>query len=439
MSKKHIQWLRDELPELTRQEIISKESALKLQQHYEMDELASKQSLSLFTIILATIGGLLIGGGIILIFAYNWDNINRPMRTVIAFATLLIAQALCVMALYPKQRGPAWREVAGILLFCAVAAAISIIGQTYHISGDYQGFMTYWFLLLLPVVYLLKPHLMTMLMIILASANSLQFDSFYWLGLFALLPYYILVSKSVNTLKSTQTSWLWVLCCAVVIPANFLFRSHGLSNTIEVLTLLSFAVGLYLTGSLINTHARLIHRPFMIIGALIIAPLMIGLSHQEPLSGIDSLQSVFFLDRLFNAELHDAVLFTLINTISVGLILYKVFKRQFADLVLPSVLILLFAYTLILPVENEQHSLFTVYGAIAFSITAFAIGCWYLFIGVKNDRASQLNFGLLIIMSLLMVKFFNDDFSILSRGIVFIVLGSALISVNIWHSRRGKA
>ena len=122
-----------------------------------------------------------------------------------------------------------------------------------------------------------------------------------------------------------------------MIPANFLFRSHGLSNTIEVLTLLSFAVGLYLTGSLINTHARLIHRPFMIIGALIIAPLMIGLSHQEPLSGIDSLQSVFFLDRLFNAELHDAVLFTLINTISVGLILYKVFKRQFADLVLPSV------------------------------------------------------------------------------------------------------
>ena len=128
-----------------------------------------------------------------------------------------------------------------------------------------------------------------------------------------------------------------------------------------------------------------------------------------------------------------------INTVCVGLILYKVFRRQFADLVLPSVLILLFAYSLILPVESERYGLFTVYGAIAFSIAAFAIGCWYLFIGVKNDKASQLNFGLLIIMSLLMVKFFNDDFSILSRGIVFIVLGSALISVNIWHSRRGKA
>jgi len=92
MSKKHIQWLKSELSKLTDQEVISIETSEKLQQHYAMDDLSSETSLPLLTIILATIGGLLVGGGIILIFAYNWENINRPY----CFVVLPLPSALLV-------------------------------------------------------------------------------------------------------------------------------------------------------------------------------------------------------------------------------------------------------------------------------------------------------------------------------------------------------
>jgi len=72
MNKKHVQWLKGELPKLIKQEVISDEVSQKLRQHYAMGDRYSELPVSLFTIILATIGGLLIGGGIILIFAYKY-------------------------------------------------------------------------------------------------------------------------------------------------------------------------------------------------------------------------------------------------------------------------------------------------------------------------------------------------------------------------------
>jgi len=440
MSNKHIKWLSTQLAELTRQDVISPEAALKLRQHYEMDSLETQKSMSLFTVILATIGGLLVGGGIILIFAYNWDNIDRPMRTVLAFTPLLVSQVLCVMALYPNKRGPAWREVSGVLLFCSVAAAISIIGQTYHISGDYQGFMTTWFILLLPIVYILRPHLMTMLMIILATSNAFQFESFYWLFLFALLPYYFLVSRDKNTLKSTQTGWLWVLCCTCVTQINILFHFDLLSTTIKVITFLSFGVSLYLSGKLINTQSGFIQRPFVIIGSFTIASFLLTFTFKEALIELFTIDNMTLHTYLFLAEWHEILLIALINLSSLILILHALFKRQFINLVLPSVLVLVLIYMALFNVQTEEEiAVRAFYTSVLFSFVAFIIGCWYLYQGVKNDSTGQLNFGLLLVMGLLFIKFFNDDFTIIARGITFIILGSALIGVNVWHSRRGKS
>ncbi len=133
MSKDNLRWLEKQLPDLLQEGVIDAATDQRLRRHFNFAAAGTPAqgaagSLSLVTIILAAIGGLLIGGGIILIFAHNWQHIGRPMRAALAFAPLLAAQALAVMAIFPRRRGQAWREVAGVLLFCAVPAAIALIG-----------------------------------------------------------------------------------------------------------------------------------------------------------------------------------------------------------------------------------------------------------------------------------------------------------------------
>lgn len=434
MSKKHIQWLKDELPKLTEQEVISAKTSQKLQQHYVMDGLSSEQSLSLFTIILATIGGLLIGGGIILIFAYNWENIDRPMRTVLAFTPLVIAQVLMVMGLYPRKRGTAWREVSGVLLFCSVAAAISIIGQTYHISGDFQGFITWWFILLLPVVYLLRAHLMTMLIVILGGYAASNFTSAYFLCLLALLPYYIQETNNNRALTSIQTGWLWVVAFLIATPFQFIFGAGGLDSN---LNLLCIGTCLYLTGSIIEESNVSWKRPMTIAGSLVLGGYLISLTFNDVLENSIYMLSVFMFNAIENQN-HLSQLVILITSFS--LLAYHIYARNFKLLVLPSVLVLYIPIGFLLalsdsPATGDSQTLLTI-GSLAFTLLAVLISGWYIFLGIKEDSASKLNFGLIMIIGLVMFKFFVDDFSLVTRGIAFIVLGTALISVNVWHNRR---
>jgi len=428
MSKKHIQWLQSELPKLTEQDVISAEVSNKLKQHYAMNDLSARQSLSLFTIILATIGSLLIGGGIILIFAYNWENIDRPMRTVLAFTPLVIAQILTVMALYPKKRGTAWREVSGTLLFCGVAAAISIIGQTYHISGDFQGFITWWYLLILPLVYVLRAHLMTILMILLGGYAAANFSLIYILCLVALLPYYIQVSNQDNSAKATQAGWAWTLAILFVVTLQFIFTGSGYLSTPIVL---SCSTCLYLIGSLIEKDQAAWKRPITTVSAVVLGGYLISFSFNE------ILQSVVHIPDLLIYSFHeDYIVFLIFLLLSVILIAYNGYLRNFKLLVLPSILLLYITTGLLIGLYAETELSIT-FGSLTFTLLALLIGSWYIYLGIKEDSTSKLNFGLTLIVGLVMFKFFIDDYSLVIRGVAFIVLGATLIGTNIWHNRRG--
>lgn len=51
-------------------------------------------------VLFGILGAVLIGGGIILLLAHNWEQLGRPARVAVAFAPLVLSQALAL---------PAWR------------------------------------------------------------------------------------------------------------------------------------------------------------------------------------------------------------------------------------------------------------------------------------------------------------------------------------------
>jgi len=180
VSQSNKQWLLKQLPELRSKEILDEDAIDRLREYYGLNGLPVVQNgLSKMTMILSAIGGLLVGGGIIMMFAHNWDNFGRNTRVLLALLPLIASQIFVFLALFPKQRGTAWREASAAFMFCTVPASIAIVGQAYHISDDAQAFQTLWFILILPFVYLLRATLTAILMMLLATQMAFVYQGLY--------------------------------------------------------------------------------------------------------------------------------------------------------------------------------------------------------------------------------------------------------------------
>jgi uncharacterized membrane protein len=161
-NRRAVRWLRGQLPELVAAGAISPENEAAIDRYYGPAEPRTNFGF----IILATLGAALVGAGIILLIAHNWDDFSRAARTVIAFIPLLVAQALVVFVLLRRNESPAWRESVAVFDVAAVGTAISLIRQTYQIQGSFESFMRIWLILSIPIVYLLRTTLGAILYVV---------------------------------------------------------------------------------------------------------------------------------------------------------------------------------------------------------------------------------------------------------------------------------
>jgi hypothetical protein len=135
--------------------VLSPESAQALREHYAAAE-DSGHGRRLATAILTVLGTLLVGGGVVLLLAHNWDDLSRGARAGLLVSVLVAAQALAAFALLRRFTSLTWRESAGALQVAGVAAAVALVAQTYHVPGDLAGYYRTVLLLTIPLVYLLE-------------------------------------------------------------------------------------------------------------------------------------------------------------------------------------------------------------------------------------------------------------------------------------------
>jgi len=428
MSKKHRLWLRQQLPELRAQQVLDADTEQRVIDHYQLGSLPERGSMSVASIILAALGCLLVGGGVILILAHNWEQFGRFTRTVLAFLPLLVAQAIAVFASYPTPRSQSWREAAGALMFCAVPASIAIVGQTYHISDDTQAFLTWWFVLVLPFVYLLRAHLLACLMLALSMALIANYQSPYWLCLLVLAPYYYLVLIKQQEWRSTQFGWLLAMTFAVTTPLIIFDTDLSIS---KVFVFLAGAGVMYLGGACFEKDQRFKLKPFSNIGAVAMSINALYLTYTEVWSDVLSEPSTRTSHSSSEFVWHASV-FEWALVVGVFVLLALVVRRQIWRVLPLGSLVILIAIAVALP----QAVINPGFMALIINVAVVAIGFWYVHLGVINENTSQLNLGLLLLMVLLSMRFFDQDLSFITRGVTFIVMGLVLIGVNVWHSRR---
>ena len=156
---RYIRWLYEEIPDWMANGILTPEQSAKLQEYY--GEVEERPAFNLGFLVAGTLGALLIGSGIILIFAYNWEEISYTWRIILSFAPLIIAQLFYSYAFFYRRGDLAWVEGASAFLMLMIAASIALVSQTFHIWGEPETFLWSWLLLSVPLIYLMNSSMVT--------------------------------------------------------------------------------------------------------------------------------------------------------------------------------------------------------------------------------------------------------------------------------------
>lgn len=424
--RKMAEWFLGELPGLEESGVVDGEAAAALRGHYEPVLLAPRRSVAM--VAFGILGGVLVGLGIVLLLAHNWQWLSRPVRTVVAFLPLLAGVGLAGFTVACRWESDAWREGSGAFLMAAVGTSIALVSQTYHAMADLTGFLLIWMLLSAPLAYVLRSGVVA---------------AFYWIGLLAwagedwgralafwplvaaMLPYFWMAWR--ERPDGVRVSWMgWVLAVCLSIAPMVVRTSSG-ANFAFLLSGVLFALFHLAAYARSDDAPGFWRHPFGAVGALGMVILMLILSFGELHGGREWWRYEGRLGQEW--MVHDAILLAVLLGGVAFCAVAVVRQRRPMPLVFGAGALLV-GVLYVARDKNLARGLCSLY--------LLALGLLMLREGVKTDSLRRLNAGMGILALLVAARFFDQDVSLAWRGLAFIVLGLGFLGTNVWMLKRRK-
>jgi uncharacterized membrane protein len=371
------------------------------------------------------LGAVLVGLGIILVLAHNWDELPRAVKVIFAFLPLAMGQLVCAYTLLKKPESIALRESGTAFLILAIGSSISLVGQIYNIPGSVDTFLLTWMLLSLPLVYIMKSSVGSLLYLtgITTYAVITGFDyrleaefNWYWILLLGIVPHYVLLHKhKPNSSATSFHNWLFPIAIIIMLGTFINYNSE---------LLVAMYLGLfglfYLVGDFeFMSKGRLRNNGFKILGSLgqlfFLLPLSFGDFSRH------SMRSYTDWSRVFGGW--DAVIFAVLI---IAAIIVLVVQRKGKNMATFNPLKL----TFLLAIAFFFLGYVTAFSVLFINLLIVAIGILTIRMGAKEDHLGVLNYGLLIISALIICRFFDTDISFIVKGILFVALGISFFYTN---------
>ncbi|MFK7936419.1 MAG: DUF2157 domain-containing protein [Saprospiraceae bacterium] len=393
-----------------------------------------ERSTNLLTIVFSILGALLVGMGIILIIAHNWDNLSLTPKTLLAFAPLITGQAIAGYSLLHKKEQANWREGSATFLFFAVAACIALISQIYNLEGELAGFLLMWMLLCFPIAYLLRSSMASLLFFIGTTwlGTQVGYDYspavakwWYWVLLLLGLPYYYWLYK-----RAPHSNFFNYHSAIIAVSIAIMLGSFESAHEDWYgVAYVALAGVYYLIGrSDFFAQKRVLANPFLILGSLgIVIPFLVGTFRdlwEEIWSRTDT-------ESLFSAPTF------WISVLLLGgvLALFWYNTKRSTSKEIPYIGLAPFVFLILFLLGSRMPIL----SAIIANICVLGLGIITTLRGVERDHLGILNYGLLIITALIICRFFDTDISFVIRGLLFVAVGIGFFMVNSWALKQRKS
>ncbi|WP_298237934.1 DUF2157 domain-containing protein [uncultured Algibacter sp.] len=415
----------NDIKELVEEQVISNKVAANIENYYKSKKADSPNRL--FTVF-AVLGSTLVGLGIILILAHNWDDFSRSIKTIFAFAPLIIGQLIVGYTIL-KKKNTTWREASGVFLFFAVGASMALVSQIYNIPGNFSSYMLTWILLCAPLIYLLKSNALAILHIVFTTNYACAFGYFngnqtpwlYILLLAILIPHYYLLLKNKKTHNITSIfNWLIPLSVIIVLGA-FVDRTEELGFLMYVIL---FGL-LYNIGKLpFFDNQKLRRNGHLVLGSL-------GTIYMLLLTSFEWLwKDILRHDMVFGTQEMYVSLILFISTI--GVLIFSYSKKWIQNFNLFQYVFILFSIIFFIGMSGSFASIALI------NFLILALGILAIKIGADKFHFGILNYGLLIITALIACRFFDTNMSFVIRGLLFVGVGVGFFFTNYIMLKRQK-
>ncbi|MCK5881290.1 MAG: DUF2157 domain-containing protein [Sinobacterium sp.] len=426
MKKQQYQWLTQQLDLWQRQDIIDAGQSLAIKNLYPEQESNTARW------VLSSIGAVIFGLGIILFFAYNWQDMPKLLKLGIIFSGILVSHATAQW-LDKTQKYPAASEGLSLLGTLLFGAGIWLVSQVYHIDEYYPNAFIAWGGGALLMAWARESYAQALLALALLTIwQCLEIFNFNYFNPWAAWIVLLGIAPLAWKLRSA------FILCATLSSFYFLFIMNLYKPLDEALLYPVFTLTLIFIG-LGSVCGRIKHIDFPLVRyalntpgfAVYLTAVFIGTFAYSEGSNIDmpmvttDIQSVtFWLSMLI-------AIATCIITIAPIKSLNKVSEMDALHMLIATA-------TLLLTFFIARNWVDLSYGLFSSLMNLVFIAHCLLFIlsGSKEQRGWEVAVGCLLFSALVFARYTDLFDSLLSRSAVFIILGTSLFVVGNFYSRQ---
>ena len=427
--KKNIKWLLAEVDLWLNDGLIAADQAESIKHRYREAERGPAWG----RIIFFSIGAILFGLGVILLFAYNWERMHKFAKLAVIVLALLTAHGT---GFWLRQSAGRYRtageglHLTGTMLF---GAGIWLVAQIYHIDEHYPNAFFIWGFGAMTMAWALPSisHavLATVLLVLWNGCEALDFKNPQLWSPFIIL--------------AVLSPLAWVhrsrVLLAATIGAFMLMLAFSVASVDGELVFLLF----FFNACILTAAGMLVGRKGGFPGS---GPILSRIGYSVYLITLFVL-SFFHLGRgLFTIDFDKfpaGVYFFSFATAAIGMLIWSIgasFQRPENE---PSdfrITIFGMLITLLLVVLNTLGVLglkgwagVAVFNLIFLfhSIILIAAGC-------KNLDIKSTTVGCLMVAGISLARYTDLFVSLLARSSVFLLMGAALFAVGLYYSRTKK-
>lgn len=407
--------LQREVDRWVKEGLITSATAEILRQRYPVTKTSMTQTLAL-------LGSILLGIGVILFFAANWESMSRTLKVAVVVSSFTLAYLGGYYLRYTKGTYPK----VGYALICLgsllYGSGIWLIAQIFHIEAERGlGFML-WYVGVIPIAYLF--HSSFNLFLALATLTSWFIAGKYPLN-WAFLLYPLLLAGTILPLalrKKDQFNFTAAVIAGYIwfIPLGVKLARVNFSFQLGIISLLLFSLLLYFLLQLFREEKSIFGENLLFSLSLV---------------GMFAALAAFSFNDFLHEFLDKHPLYNFPYLVAAVLLVIGVMKFKEKSLTVRD-LPLGLLYLLVFPFfpETARNSFLLIFNNIFFFVyTLLAI-----YYGYWLKRPLIFNLSMVMFAVAVVLKYFDFFFALLPRSVFFMSGGLLLLlgSIFLEHKRR---